>query len=120
MLEEITNVRQQEKEGFRRWFRSGFFDLIVWYDQERIITGFQLCYGKPDAERAIIWQVSKGYTHQKVDDGEISGGYKMTPILVKNGIFEKESIIRQFKTEAENLEHVLVNLIIEKLLNVPL
>ena len=46
MLTEFKGVRQREEEGIRRWFFDDYFDLIIWYDNNHQIEGFQLCYDK--------------------------------------------------------------------------
>ena len=53
----------------RRWFADDFFDLYVWSDASGAIVGFQLCYGKPDAEHALDW-TPDGFSHHAVDPGE--------------------------------------------------
>ena len=80
MLTEIQNVRQIPGEGFRRWFSDNYFDLIVWYDDERKLVGFQLCYDKDGRERALTWTHEHGFQHNRIDSGEIAGHIKMTPV----------------------------------------
>lgn len=58
MLNEIRNVRQIKGECSRRGFTDRYFDLIVWYDDERRLTGFQ---------------------HNRIDAGEVPGHARMTP-----------------------------------------
>jgi hypothetical protein len=58
----------------RRWMSDDYFDLIVWYEPGgRGVHGFQLCYGKPDAEHAVTWRRTSGFTHQRVETGELGG-----------------------------------------------
>ena len=91
MLSEINDVKQIENEGYRRWFSDNYFDLIIWYGDEKII-GFQLCYDKQGSERSLTWIKNRGFSHNKIDDGEKPGHTKMTPILVADGVFDKEKI----------------------------
>ncbi len=90
MLYEIKNVKQYKNEGLRRWFTDKDFDLIVWYDfDNKNIDGFQLCYDKSNFERALTWtRADNIFFHNKIDDGEIPGAIKQTPILVVDGLFE--------------------------------
>jgi len=113
MLQEKQEIRQIENEGFRRWFFDKFFDLIVWYDDESLntILGFQLCYDKNEKERALTWSKRHGYSHTKVDDGEMPYGNKMTPILVSDGVFEKDTILEMFKEASENLDPEIRSLV---------
>jgi hypothetical protein len=96
MLKELNNVRQVEGEPARRWFSSDKMDLIVWFDQQANPVGFQFCYDKGGAEKALTWRPETGFSHMGVDDGE--GGsrltYKATPILVANGRFNGARVIK--------------------------
>ncbi len=116
MLAEVRGVRQIEKEGFRRWFGDSFFDLIVWFEEGDSISGFQLCYDKSKKERALTWRRQGGYIHEKIDDGEIPGRMKMTPILVPDGAFAKDTIAERFRREAENIDAEIRDLVYQKLL----
>ena len=117
VLTEQKGIRQIPGEGFRRWFTDRDFDLIVWYDDSSgIIVGFQLCYDKQSDERCLTWRRDGSYSHNKVDDGEIPYSSKMTPVLVADGIFSKETVAEQFKAAAENIESELVDLVYRKLL----
>jgi hypothetical protein len=117
MLKEKRDVRQIEGEGYRRWFADKYFDLIVWYEDESAETcvGFQLCYDKEGTERALTWSKQHGYSHTKVDDGENPYSSKMTPVLVSDGVFEHETVRKQFLDAADNLEDDLTAYIDDKL-----
>lgn len=58
MLVELKDVRQIPNDGFRRWFTDEDFDLIVWYEDDKI-TGFQLCYDKKEMEFLINLRLQK-------------------------------------------------------------
>jgi hypothetical protein len=106
MLEEKQAVRQIEGEGFRRWFSDTYFDLIVWYADETQaeIVGFQLCYDKPGTERALTWRKDEGFSHNRIDDGERPFSSKMSPVLVADGVFDREGILRKFNEAADALD----------------
>lgn len=100
----------------RRWFSDEAMDLIVWYDENNEIAGFQLCYDKPFAEHALSWRSTSGFEHSKVDDGEGSpGGHKETPLLVANGNFNLKEIAEKFKVVSKDLDKELAKFIYEKL-----
>ena len=99
MLREIKNPRQVEGEGWRRWFTDEYFDLIVWYHPEKTLQGFQLCYDRGHEERALTWRAGEGYSHKRVDDGDVTGRVKMTPVLVPNGVLDSEEIAERFAQE---------------------
>ena len=114
MLVEHKDVRQIENEGFRRWFTDDFFDLIVWYEEDKII-GFQLCYDKSKHERALTWRSGYGFSHNRIDDGELPGHSKMTPILVEDGDFSKETIAAKFRSESRDIDRGIADFIYEKI-----
>ena len=40
-------------------------DLYVWYDDGEMPIGFQLCYGKDNAEKALTWLRPERFSHMK-------------------------------------------------------
>ena len=121
MLTERKDVRQIDGEGYRRWFTDRFFDLIIWYEGPRMsrMTGFQLCYDKEHDERALTWRKSGGYVHNRVDDGEAPYSNKMSPVLVSDGLFSPEPVLRKFLESSSGLDRELVDFISEKLREYP-
>jgi hypothetical protein len=119
MLTEIQNARQVAGEGVRRWFTDDYFDLIVWYGDEKHPIGFQLCYDKAGRERALTWTRDHGFQHDRVDAGETPGHAKMTPIIVADGAFDRTSIARRFQRESMTLDPRIASFIFEKLDSYP-
>lgn len=119
MLYELSDVRQIAGEGFRRWFRDDDFDLIVWYDDDGAIAGFQLCYGKQDYERALTWRQGDLYAHHGVDDGDGVRPMKGTPILVADGVFAKDMVRPAFEKAALKLDPDLARFVAERLDHAP-
>ena len=118
MLSEIKNARQIAGEGTRRWFRDDDFDLIIWYDDNGVLFGFQLCYDKLLGERALTWK-NGSYQHNAIDDGEVPWGNKMSPILVADGSFDKKRIAQVFGDKSSQIEQEIVDLVIDKVQNYP-
>jgi hypothetical protein len=116
MLNEIRNVRQVPGDPARRWFTDEFFDLIVWLDRAGAVTGFQLCYDKQGDERAITWRSESGWSHERVDTGEVTGRMKMTPILVQDGIFDHATIAARFRGEARRIDQPIADFVYQRLL----
>jgi hypothetical protein len=116
MLKELKNVSQIPGEPQRRWFADDFFDLIVWYDDQNDISGFQLCYNKEMDERAITWKRRSSYTHHRVDDGEAKPQRKATPILVADGKFDYKVIADRFMKESKKIDQAVFEFILEKIL----
>jgi hypothetical protein len=96
MLREISETRQIRGEPRRRWFNSDAMDLYVWYDNDGAPLGFQLCYGKPDEERALTWFRPASYSHMRVDGGGSRGDGAGTPLLVLDGLFDPPSVAADF------------------------
>ena len=115
MLTEIQNARQIAGEGRRRWFADTFFDLIVWYGQEADPIGFQLCYDKQERERALTWTREHGFQHDRVDAGEVPGHAKMTPIIVADGAFDRDSIAGRFRRESLTIDPGIASFVLERL-----
>jgi hypothetical protein len=120
MLNEIANPRQVPGEGPRRWFSDPYFDLIVWYREDgSSIDGFQLCYDKEREERALTWRRDTGFDHKRIDDGEVTGRMKMTPVLVPDGSFDYSGIAERFRRESEKIDPEIRDFIYERVMNYP-
>ena len=117
MLFERSHIRQIEGEGYRRWFSDEYFDLIVWYESSelRTITGFQLCYDKERGERALTWRSNRGYTHDRIDDGETVPGPKRTPVLMPDGAFERAPIVERLEREGSRIDQEVVRFVTQKI-----
>ena len=115
MLREIPQVRQVPGEPRRRWFADDYFDLIVWLDKRGEITGFQLCYDLPGEEQALTWRQRTGFSHHRVDDGELQRPYKATPILVADGPVDHAAIARLFQKRSRNLDDKLARFVLSKI-----
>jgi hypothetical protein len=119
MLTELSNPRQIAGEGYRRWFMDDYFDLIVWYGDDRSLIGFQLCYDKKDRERALTWTREGGFHHNRIDDGETPGHPKMTPVIIADGAFDKNPIAERFKTESVKIDPVVAGFVHETVMSYP-
>lgn len=120
MLTEVQNTRQIKDEGRRRWFTDSCFDLIVWYERDSSsIAGFQLCYDKEREERALTWRRGAGFDHKRIDDGEVSGRMKMTPVLIPDGTFDYTVIAERFRRESDTIDPGIRELVYKKLANYP-
>jgi hypothetical protein len=69
MLKEYTDKVIKEKDPNRRWFKGEKIELIVWYEKNKKISGFQLCYKKEFSEKALTWTQASGFTHDTIDTG---------------------------------------------------
>ena len=99
----------------RRWISDDYFDLIVWYDRKDAVYGFQLCYGKPQGERALTWISDGGFSHTEVETGEELATVNRTPILVPDGSFPANKVRREFQRRAIGLPKDLRDLVLAKI-----
>src|SRR3989442_9938332 len=92
MLNEVAPSRSR-REPRRRWFSDDDFDLVVWFSDSGSIAGFELCYDKSYAERALIWSSSGGDGHFGVGTRESTPLKNLTPILGAEGALAKDRVI---------------------------
>jgi hypothetical protein len=102
-LQEVLAVRQVAGEGRRRWFTSEVADLFVWYDGKGDLAGFQFCYDKPMAEHALTWRKDSGFTHQRVDPGDWTGGMKGTSVLAASSRWAATTLLARFRRVSDAL-----------------
>ena len=114
MLRESHSIKHPEK-SIRRWFSDDFFDLIVWMDHHGSINGFQLCYDKQGNERAFTWTVKNGYSHERVDNGEMNPSKNLTPILIPDGIGPAEEIVDLFLAKSKLIDAPIRSFVNDKL-----
>lgn len=115
MLKEAKNIRQTKGEPRRRWFSDDFFDLIVWFEEDGSVWGFQLCYDRGYKPRALTWIKGTGYKHAGIDDGEGAGGtFKGSPVLVEDGLFEAGPIGKRLAAASGELPPEIGAFIIKK------
>ncbi len=103
MLQELQNVRQIRGEGLRRWFIDDDLELILWYDFDRKLEGFQICYDKMAGTRTITWK--------KVTQAE--GETKS--ILVSDSPYNKSRLLALVERSSESLEKDLRSFIMKRL-----
>ena len=102
-LKEVPNLRQIPGMEPRRWFASKNLNLIVWYSQQSL-SGFQLSYFDGSEEKALTWRKDKGYSHNRIDDGEACVGKpKKTPMLLADGDFDQTRVLALFDAECSGL-----------------
>jgi hypothetical protein len=111
-----TQKKVRVRGDYRRsWMSDDYFDLIVWYEPSNAVHGFQLCYGKPDSERALTWLRNRGFGHSRIDSGEEQPESNRTPILLPDGCFPTEEVSLEFRRRSERLPKSLRNFVLAKL-----
>ncbi len=114
---EIKNAKKYDNGVRIKWFSNQYFDLIVWFDDNDNIISFQLTYDKFQNPYAITWRHSRGFLHEKVDDGETGVRRKKTPILLPDGFFPHQEIAEKFKIESTDIDSVIKNFVFDKISN---
>ena len=116
MLKEIVPTRQIPGEPRRVWFIDDEMDLIVWFGEADHIIGFQLCDDKGSNEHALTWFDAKGFSFERVDDGEGRPGHpKMAPVLMPDGSPDINRLLSRFSHKAGKVPKYLRNFVIAKL-----
>ena len=108
-------TRSVRSDYDRRWISDDYFDLIVWYNRNNAVHGFQLCYGKPKWERALTWISDRGFSHTEVEAGDERPTANRTPILVPDGSFPAKKVTREFQQRAVGLPNDLRDLVLAKI-----
>ena len=103
MLQELKNVRQIRGEGLRRWFADENLELILWYDSEKKLEGFQICYDKLAGTRTITWRKASPV------EGETKS------ILVSDGPYNKARLFALMQRSSESLDSNLRSFILNRL-----
>lgn len=121
MLHEQENVSQHEGEPLRRWFYSRQMDLVVWVDEAGAPVGFQLSYAATPLEKKLLtWLDGRGYSHESLDEGEGRPfRYKMTPIAMPDGVFNREEVLDRFLAESEGIDNDIREFVARKLKGYP-
>jgi hypothetical protein len=117
MLKEIPRVVQHEEGRIRRVFRSTDLDLTLWIEADGGYASFELSVRHGPRERSLRWKSGTGYSHHRVDDGEIRmGRHKGTPLMVPDGVFNRWAVVRKFQLQAGNIDPEVTDFVIKKVI----
>lgn len=110
MLRAISN--QQQTDDRRLWFNDQDHDLFVWLDEQQQPLAFQFSYHTRQGEHCIHWHRQRGFSHDRIDSGEnLHGRYKMTPIMVPDGRFDRQQLAEKFQSVCEEMDPALAQFI---------
>lgn len=116
MLKEAKHVMQVRGEPRRRWFDDDYFDLIIWFEKDDSVFGFQLCYDREKKARALTWTRAHGFRHSGIDDGDHAvGGAKNSPVLIEDGLFDAGAVEKKLAAAAGELPADLLAFVLGKL-----
>lgn len=102
MLKEIENVRQVPDEGPRRWFIDENMDLILWYDDNGKLEGFQLYYDKRSVQRSITWKLGHA-------------GEKQKSVYLVDGPYNRNRVARMFEKASAGMDGKLAGFVRDRL-----
>ncbi len=103
MLREMSHVSQVPNDYFRRYFADEDLNLLVWYQADMTIWGFQFTYGKADKTRVLTWLTDRGFSHAKLRDGEESPLANRSPMLTPSNDFDRALALASFDSSAATL-----------------
>lgn len=109
------SCRQIPDEPTRRWMSDDFMDLIVWFEPDRSIHGFQLSYDKAGNERVLTWIAGRGFSHRSIEPGDTGPFANCTPILLANGSMPVEMVKQEYLRRSRKLEPMIRELVLLKL-----
>lgn len=91
-------------------------ELIVWYRGDGGVDGFQLCYpGADRVERALTWQARRGFSHARVDAGDMRPDKNLTPVLMPDGAVPWAKLEAEFAARAAGLEPAVRDFVIGRM-----
>lgn len=88
-----------------------YFDLIVWYEPDGGVHGFQLCYDKPGRERALTWTLVDGFRHGRIDIVEYDPRANRTPVLLPEGSFPSDVVRAEFLSQSAEVSETIRTLV---------
>jgi hypothetical protein len=88
---------QHPNDRRRRWFQNKELDLIVWYEPDDTIFGFQMTFNHKSRDHTLTWK--KNYPLLKlncVDRGTKTPFKNQSPLLLQNGYIDIKPILNEF------------------------
>lgn len=116
MLYELKTAKKHDNGIPIKCFTNQYFDLTVWFDQSNNIISFQLTHDKYKNPHALTWRQDYGFIHNRIDDGEIAGRFKQTPILLPDGVFPKNLVAKRFEEESKEINPDIAKFVLDKIL----
>jgi hypothetical protein len=87
---------------------------------EAHVVGFQLCYREWPDEKALTWLKGKGFSHNRIDQGEgRPDHHKMTPILLPDGEFDAGQVHDRFQAACAEIDPQVAEIVCKALGHYP-
>lgn len=88
----------------RKWCSDDYFDIILWFESDNRLYGFQLLYDKDnDDPKIITYSRDRGLRCNRVDLGENDPCKNRTPIIDGGANFDKYKILEEFRIRGRTL-----------------
>jgi hypothetical protein len=95
----------------RKWLSDGVIDLIVWYNHDGSIYGFQILYDLQDLPKALTYRPGIGFSHDAVGAGEDFGMYAAA-ILTPAPSFNIAAIRKLFEARSTALPEEITRFVL--------
>ncbi len=110
-----TPIRQVPGDLPRKWMMDGEMELILWFDEQQHLFGFELVYDRFGDQRSLRWTPNAGLSHHRIDDGERTGRIGCTPILRDGGPADIASVSARFQQHAADLPAPIRDFVLRRL-----
>lgn len=87
------------------WYCDDDWDLVVWINADQSPRGFQICYDRDDAEKALTF-VNGEFSHELVDEGNDEPHTNHSPVLDGEIPFNAKNLLKLFETKADHVEKI--------------
>jgi hypothetical protein len=103
MLRELLHLRQVPNDRRRRCFYNEELEVVLWYEPDDSIFGFQISYDLQERPRALTWTRKSGFSHASIDGGDDSVFSNRTPMLRPDGTCNFSWLNRAFLANSSGL-----------------
>src|SRR6187431_1851269 len=98
-------IRRFSNDLDKSFTADNYMDLVVWYDPNGEVHGFQLCYDRHDNPRAVTWTRVRGFSHCVVQPyGSTGLDFGMSPVLESTNEFPWSAVLREFNERSAGLD----------------
>lgn len=91
----------------RKWLVDDCVELVVWFEEDGGIFGFQFHYDLKNAPKAFTFTKAAGFSHNLIDTGEDVPEENSTPILAESIPVNISEVEHLFRDRSENLPESL-------------
>jgi len=108
-------IRKVDGDLPRKWMMDRDLELILWYQTEGGIAGFELIHSDNIRRHSLRWLPAQGFQYACIDEGEQSPEANRTPILCSGPAFPKAQVLALFSERSATLPPEIRDFVLEKL-----